>query len=127
MESTKDLERDKELIAEEDLENEEQLEPEDELVGEKDYEKDDILTSLVLIHDHQLSMCLICTFFPLSNFVPMGFLDKVFNEANDSHSNHLFVDQHHGITFRTWLQGIYIKSKSILCPLQAQEEPKPSG
>jgi len=123
MESTKDLKNDKELVTEEELDDEEQLEPEDELVGEKEYGKDDILTSLVLIHDHQMGMCLICTLFLLSSFVPMGFLDKVFNEANDSHSNHPFVDQHHGITFRTWPQGIYIKSKSFYAHYKPKKSP----
>jgi len=53
----------------------------------------------------------------------MGFLDKVFNEANDSNSNHLFVDQHHGITFRTWRQRIYIKSKSFYVHYKPKKSP----
>ncbi|OAP09894.1 hypothetical protein AXX17_AT2G03730 [Arabidopsis thaliana] len=62
MESTKDLEFDQELVAEEELEAEEQLEPEEhfepenELLAEKEYRKDVILTSLVLIHDHQMEL-----------------------------------------------------------------------
>ncbi|KAG7559395.1 Zinc finger CCHC-type [Arabidopsis thaliana x Arabidopsis arenosa] len=53
MESTKDLELDKELVAEEQLEAGKQLEPEEhfelrnELIAEKEYGKDVILTSLV--------------------------------------------------------------------------------
>ena len=119
MESTKDLEFDQELVAEEELEAEEQLEPEEhfeaenELITEKEYGKDVILTSLVLIHDHQMGMCLICTLFPLSSFVPMGFLDKVFNEANDSHSNHPFDNPNNGITFRSWPNVIYMKSNQF--------------
>ena len=82
MESTKDLEFDQELVAEEELEAEEQLEPEEHfeaesvLIAMKEYVKDVILTSLVLIHDHQMGMCLICTLFPLSSFVPMGFFTR---------------------------------------------------
>jgi len=53
----------------------------------------------------------------------MGFLDKVINEANDSHSNHPFDDPNHGIIFKNWSIGIYMK----FSPSQAQEEPKPSG
>ena len=133
MESTKDLEFDQELVAEEELEAEEQLEPEEhfepenELLAKKEYRKDVILTSLVLIHDHQMGMCLICTLFPLSSFVPMGFLDKVFNEANDSHSNHPFDDPNHGITFRTWTQGIYIKSKSFYVYYKPKKSPNQVG
>nr|AAD15427.1 hypothetical protein [Arabidopsis thaliana] len=119
MEITKDLEFDQELVAEEELKAEEQLEPEEHfetenvLIAMKEYVKDVILTSLVLIHDHQMGMCLICTLFPLSSFVPMGFLDKVFNEANDSHSNHPFDDPNHGITFRSWPNRIYMKSNKF--------------
>jgi len=98
MESTKDLKFDQELVAEEELEADEQLEPEEyfelenELLAEKEYMKDVILTSLVLLHDHHMGMCLICTPFPLSSFVPMGFLDKDFNEANDIHPiTHLMI------------------------------------
>ncbi|KAG7559361.1 hypothetical protein ISN45_Aa05g009580 [Arabidopsis thaliana x Arabidopsis arenosa] len=128
MESTKDMELDKELVAEEELEAEEPLEPEEhfepesELVPEKEYGKDVILTSLVLINDHQMGMCLICTLFPLSSFVPMGFLDKVFNEANDSHSNHPFVDPAHGIIFISQPHGIYMESS----PFYGHYKPKKS-
>jgi len=65
MENEKDLEHNEELVADEEVKDDEQLEPEDELVGEKEYGKYDILISLVLIHDHQMGMCLICTLFPL--------------------------------------------------------------
>ncbi|KAG7599426.1 Zinc finger CCHC-type [Arabidopsis suecica] len=129
LETTKDLECDKELVAEEELEPEEQLEPEEhferdnELVAEKEYGKDGILTSLVLIHDHQMGMCLICTLFPLSSFVPMGFLDKVFNEANDSHSNHPFGDPNHGITFRILPHGIYMESRLFYAHYKPKKSP----
>ncbi|KAG7543357.1 hypothetical protein ISN45_Aa07g032750 [Arabidopsis thaliana x Arabidopsis arenosa] len=129
MESTKDLELDKELVAEEQLEAEKQLEPEErfelrnELIAEKEYGKDVILTSLVLIYDHQMGMCLICTLFPLSSFVPMGFLDKVFNEANDSHSNHPFGDPNHGITFRILPHGIYMESSLFYAHYKPKKSP----
>ncbi|KAG7543354.1 hypothetical protein ISN45_Aa07g032720 [Arabidopsis thaliana x Arabidopsis arenosa] len=129
MESTKDLELDKELVAEEQLEAEKQLEPEErfelrnELIAEKEYGKDVILTSLVLIYDHQMGMCLICTLFPLSSFVPMGFLDKVFNEANDSHSNHPFGDPNHGITFRIPNHGIYMESSLFYAHYKPKKSP----
>ncbi|OAP07750.1 hypothetical protein AXX17_AT2G09100 [Arabidopsis thaliana] len=92
--STKDLEFDQELVAEEELEAEEQLKPkehfeaENELITEKEYEKDVILSSLVLIHDYQMGMCLICTLFPLSSFVPMDFLDKVAMSITEERSSH---------------------------------------
>ncbi|KAG7619661.1 hypothetical protein ISN44_As04g005620 [Arabidopsis suecica] len=94
MESTKDMEFDQELVAAEELEAEEQLEPEEhfeaenKLITEKEYGKDVILTSLVLIHDHQMGICLICTIFPLSSFVPMGFLDKVAMSTTEERSSH---------------------------------------
>ena len=130
MESTKDLEFDQELVAEEELEAEEQLKPEEhfeaenELIPEKEYGKDVILTSLVLIHDHQMGMCLICTLFPLSSFVPMGFL---FNEANDSHSNHPFDDPNYGITFRSWPNGIYMKSSQFYDHHKPKKSPNQVG
>jgi len=83
MESTKDLEFDQERVAEEELEANEQLEPEEhfeaenELITEKEYEKDVILTSLVLIHDHQMDMCLICTW----KEIEVAFLNNFYNDA----------------------------------------------
>ena len=133
MESTKDMEFDQELVAAEELEAEEQLEPEEhfetenELITEKEYGKDVILTSLVLIHDHQMGICLICTLFPLSSFVPMGFLDKVFNEANDSHSNHPFDDPNHGIIFKNWPNRIYMKSSQFYDHHKPKKSPNQVG
>lgn len=129
LERVKDFECDKELVAkelleaEEHLNAEEQLEHEDELVAKKEYGKYVILTSLVLIHDHQMCMCLICILFPsflvLSQWV---FQREVFSEANVSHSNHSFADQDHDITFINRSIEIYIKPNPIYAHYKVDDQ-----
>ena len=57
----------------------------------------------------------------------MGFLDKVFNEANDSHSNHPFVDPNHDNTLITWPNGTYIKSSLFYAYYKPKKSPNQVG
>ncbi|KAG7556872.1 hypothetical protein ISN44_As11g028720 [Arabidopsis suecica] len=83
----------------------------EQLVAEENNGKEVILTSLVLIHDQQMGMCLICTLFPLSLVLSQWvFQRKVFNEANDSHPNHPFDDQDRARIFRKSSKVLGIKS-----------------
>ncbi|CAL9213070.1 unnamed protein product, partial [Arabidopsis halleri] len=83
----------------------------EQLVAEENNGKEVILTSLVLIHDQQMGMCLICTLFPLSLVLSQWvFQRKVFNEANDSHPNHPFDDQDRARIFRKSSKVLAIKS-----------------